>query len=87
MKNLVLPGKSPTKLAWSLVFIGRVGIGHFTIMDHRLVAPEDVGNNFFLEFSSIGKPRAEEAVRLLCELNESVEGVANTSVSPTPHRA
>ncbi|KAB5590957.1 NEDD8-activating enzyme E1 regulatory subunit [Ceratobasidium theobromae] len=48
-------------------------------MDHRLVAPEDVGNNFFLEFSSIGKPRAEEAVRLLCELNESVEGVANTS--------
>lgn len=55
------------------------GIGHFTIMDHRLVSPEDVGNNFFLEYSSIGKPRAEEAVRLLCELNESVEGVANTS--------
>ncbi|CAE6468620.1 unnamed protein product [Rhizoctonia solani] len=55
------------------------GIGHFTIMDHRLVSPEDVGNNFFLEYNSIGKPRAEEAVRLLCELNESVEGVANTS--------
>ena len=50
-------------------------------MDHRKVAPEDVGNNFFLEMGSIGKPRAEEAVRLLSELNESVEGVANTSVS------
>ncbi|CAE6382902.1 unnamed protein product [Rhizoctonia solani] len=55
------------------------GIGHFTIMDHRSVSPEDVGNNFFLEHSSIGKPRAEEAIRLLCELNDSVEGVANTS--------
>ncbi|KAG8719622.1 hypothetical protein FRC08_002432 [Ceratobasidium sp. 394] len=55
------------------------GVGHFTIMDHRTVSPEDVGNNFFLEVGSIGKPRAEEAVRLLLELNESVEGVANTS--------
>ncbi|KAG8744053.1 hypothetical protein FRC10_010942 [Ceratobasidium sp. 414] len=48
-------------------------------MDHRTVSPEDVGSNFFLEVGSIGKPRAEEAVRLLLELNESVEGVANTS--------
>ncbi|KAG9125280.1 hypothetical protein FRC07_008253 [Ceratobasidium sp. 392] len=48
-------------------------------MDHRKVSPEDVGNNFFLEVGSIGKPRAEEAVRLLLELNDSVEGVANTS--------
>ncbi|KAG8692708.1 hypothetical protein FRC09_011023 [Ceratobasidium sp. 395] len=48
-------------------------------MDHRKVSPEDVGNNFFLETGSIGKPRAEEAVRLLLELNDSVEGVANTS--------
>ncbi|KAG8730703.1 hypothetical protein FRC12_020120, partial [Ceratobasidium sp. 428] len=55
------------------------GVGHFTIMDHRKVSPEDVGNNFFLETGSIGKPRAEEAVRLLLELNDSVEGVANTS--------
>ncbi|QRW20828.1 cytochrome P450 family protein [Rhizoctonia solani] len=55
------------------------GIGHFTIMDHRSVSSEDVGNNFFLEYSSIGKPRAEEAIRLLSELNDSVEGVANTS--------
>ncbi|KIY50216.1 hypothetical protein FISHEDRAFT_39656 [Fistulina hepatica ATCC 64428] len=63
LKNLVLPG-----------------VGHFTILDHRSVSPADVGNNFFLEgFSSLGKPRAQEAVRLLCELNDGVEGRADTS--------
>ena len=42
------------------------------------MTPEDAGNNFFLEGpSSIGKSRAEEAVRLLCELNDSVEGKAD----------
>ncbi|ESK92748.1 nedd8 activating enzyme e1 subunit 1 [Moniliophthora roreri MCA 2997] len=61
LKNLVLPG-----------------IGHFTILDHTKVTPEDAGNNFFLEGpSSIGKSRAEEAVRLLLELNEGVEGKAD----------
>ncbi|KAL0570651.1 hypothetical protein V5O48_011318 [Marasmius crinis-equi] len=61
LKNLVLPG-----------------IGHFTILDHTKVSPEDAGNNFFLEGpSSIGKSRAEEAVRLLLELNESVDGKAD----------
>ncbi|KAF5381797.1 hypothetical protein D9615_005556 [Tricholomella constricta] len=63
LKNLVLPG-----------------IGKFTILDHEKVTPEDAGNNFFLEGpSSIGKLRAEEAVRLLGELNESVTGTADTS--------
>ncbi|KAF8066907.1 hypothetical protein FPV67DRAFT_1496954 [Lyophyllum atratum] len=63
LKNLVLPG-----------------IGKFTILDDRKVTPEDAGNNFFLEGpSSIGKSRAEEAVRLLGELNESVVGIADTS--------
>ncbi|THV05133.1 hypothetical protein K435DRAFT_745970 [Dendrothele bispora CBS 962.96] len=62
LKNLVLPG-----------------VGHFTILDHTEVTPEDAGNNFFLEGpSSIGKSRAEEAVRLLCELNEGVVGKADT---------
>ncbi|KZT21923.1 hypothetical protein NEOLEDRAFT_1138679 [Neolentinus lepideus HHB14362 ss-1] len=61
MKNLVLPG-----------------IGHFTILDHREVTPEDAGNNFFFEGQkSIGKRRADEAVRLLGELNDSVEGRAD----------
>lgn len=63
LKNLVLPG-----------------IGHFTILDPGLATFEDVGNNFFLEgLDSLNKPRAEEAVRLLCELNDSVEGKANLS--------
>lgn len=63
LKNLVLPG-----------------IGHFTILDHTNVTPEDAGNNFFLEgHSSIGKSRAEEAVRLLAELNDGVESSADTS--------
>lgn len=64
LKNLVLPG-----------------IGHFTILDPENVNAEDAGNNFFLDGpDSIGKSRAEEAVRLLQELNESVEGFADTSV-------
>ncbi|GJJ12983.1 hypothetical protein Clacol_007230 [Clathrus columnatus] len=63
LKNLVLPG-----------------IGHFTILDPQVASHEDIGNNFFLEgLDSLGKPRAEEAVRLLCELNDSVEGKANLS--------
>lgn len=61
LKNLVLPG-----------------IGHFTVLDHRTVTPEDAGNNFFFEGQkSIGKRRADEAVRLLGELNDSVEGKAD----------
>ncbi|TFK34707.1 hypothetical protein BDQ12DRAFT_689426 [Crucibulum laeve] len=61
LKNLVLPG-----------------IGHFTILDDATATPEDAGNNFFLEGpSSIGKKRAEEAVRLLGELNDGVDGKAD----------
>ncbi|KAL0959096.1 hypothetical protein HGRIS_014394 [Hohenbuehelia grisea] len=64
LKNLVLPG-----------------IGHFTILDHERVSPADAGNNFFLEGqSSVGKFRAEEAVRLLRELNDGVEGKADTRI-------
>jgi amyloid beta precursor protein binding protein 1 len=60
LKNLVLPG-----------------IGHFTILDASNVTPEDAGNNFFLDGpDSIGKNRAEEAVRLLGELNDGVGGKA-----------
>jgi amyloid beta precursor protein binding protein 1 len=60
LKNLVLPG-----------------IGHFTILDASNVTPQDAGNNFFLDGpDSIGKNRAEEAVRLLGELNDGVRGKA-----------
>ena len=56
-------------------------MGHFTILDPENVTPEDAGNNFFLEgLKSVGKSRAEEAVRLLGELNDGVEGKANTAV-------
>src|SRR6266576_4848249 len=62
LKNLVLPG-----------------IGHFTILEHTIVTQEDAGNNFFLEGpESIGKSRAEEAVRLLSELNDNVDCKADT---------
>ncbi|KIK26147.1 hypothetical protein PISMIDRAFT_676286, partial [Pisolithus microcarpus 441] len=62
LKNLVLPG-----------------IGHFTILDHATTSHADAGNNFFLEgLESVGKPRASEAARLLRELNDSVDGHADT---------
>ena len=62
LKNLVLPG-----------------IGHFTLLDHRNVSPADAGNNFFFEGkTSIGRNCAKEAVRLLKELNDSVDARADT---------
>ncbi|KAI0713985.1 hypothetical protein C8Q76DRAFT_733003 [Earliella scabrosa] len=57
-KNLVLPG-----------------IGHFSILDNAITTPADAGNHFFLNArDSIGKPRAQEAVPLLRELNDAVQG-------------
>ncbi|KAH9048046.1 hypothetical protein EDB84DRAFT_1557192 [Lactarius hengduanensis] len=62
LKNLVLPG-----------------IGHFTLLDHDHVSSADAGNNFFFDGpTSIGRNRAEEAVRLLAELNDSVDACADT---------
>ncbi|KAL8280567.1 hypothetical protein RQP46_006890 [Phenoliferia psychrophenolica] len=52
------------------------GIGKFTILDPAATEGSDVGNNFFLEPSSIGKPRAEEVTRFLLELNSDVTGLA-----------
>ena len=68
LKNLVLPG-----------------VGHFTILDPEKVSEVDAGNNFFFEGAeSIGKNRAEEATRLLLEMNESVDGTADVRVSDVP---
>ncbi|KAJ3836082.1 hypothetical protein F5878DRAFT_626153 [Lentinula raphanica] len=62
LKNLVLPG-----------------LGHFTLMDDEIVTGADAGNNFFLDgFKSIGKFRAQEAVKGLMEMNDGVDGVADT---------
>ncbi|GAA5972715.1 hypothetical protein JCM21900_002362 [Sporobolomyces salmonicolor] len=52
------------------------GIGKFTLLDPSTVQPNDIGNNFFLEPDSLGKSRAEEAVKFLCELNTDVTGAA-----------
>lgn len=41
------------------------GVGSFTIIDGRSISGADVGANFFLESSSIGKSRAEVARELL----------------------
>ncbi|KAJ9652982.1 hypothetical protein H2198_007795 [Neophaeococcomyces mojaviensis] len=50
------------------------GIGHFTIADSAKVAEADLGINFFLEPSSLGKSRAEETAKFLQELNPDAEG-------------
>nr|XP_061796316.1 NEDD8-activating enzyme E1 regulatory subunit-like [Nerophis lumbriciformis] len=50
------------------------GIGAFTIVDGHTVSGEDVGHNFFLSYSSIGKNRAQAATELLQELNTDVSG-------------
>ncbi|KAF9434216.1 NEDD8-activating enzyme E1 regulatory subunit [Entomortierella beljakovae] len=50
------------------------GIGRFTIVDQGTVTQNDIGSNFFLDFESLGKSRAERAYELLGELNEDVHG-------------
>ncbi|EGC36255.1 hypothetical protein DICPUDRAFT_94352 [Dictyostelium purpureum] len=50
------------------------GIGSFTIVDNKKVVEQDLGNNFFVERSSIGKPRASVVCELLRELNDRVKG-------------
>ena len=41
----------------------------------------DLGNNFFLEEESLGRSRAREMTRFVCELNPDVEGQAREEVS------
>jgi len=50
------------------------GIGSFTVVDGAMVSAADTGNNFFVESSAIGTPRAACVTRLLQELNEHVAG-------------
>lgn len=50
------------------------GIGAFTIHDTAVVEECDLGVNFFLEESSLGKSRASETVFFLEELNPDVKG-------------
>jgi NEDD8-activating enzyme E1 regulatory subunit len=59
LKNLILPG-----------------VGQYTIVYHDdpKVEQEDLGVNFFLDESCIGKPRAQMTCQFLQELNTDVEG-------------
>ena len=49
------------------------GVGSFTIVDETNVSELDLGVNFFLEESSLGKWRAEETCKFLQELNPEVK--------------
>lgn len=51
-----------------------IGIGSFTIIDDAKVQEEDLGVNFFLDETCLGKPRAECLVKFLMELNPDVKG-------------
>jgi amyloid beta precursor protein binding protein 1 len=58
------------------------GIGHFTILDSKVVSEEYMGNNFFVDKAGLGRPRAEVVRDLLCEMNPDVQGFAiNEEVS------
>lgn len=70
----VLVGPANATAAQILKNIVLPGVGTFTICDPALVSAGDVGNNFFLDASSLGKSRANEVARLLCELNPAVQG-------------
>ena len=52
------------------------GIGQFTIVDSHTVNEFDCENNFFVDQSRIGKPRAEATKELLLEMNPDVKGNA-----------
>ena len=50
------------------------GIHSFTLVDDALVTPRDLGNNFFVHESDLGKGRAAAVAAHLHELNTSVAG-------------
>ena len=50
------------------------GVGKFTVIDDQRVAESDLGINFFLDESCVGKSRAECTAALLEELNPDVKG-------------
>jgi len=52
------------------------GVGHITVLDDKVVMPEDLGNNFFVDSASLGRHRAEVVTQLLVEMNSDVSGTA-----------
>lgn len=51
-----------------------LGIGRFTIVDDATVCEADLGVNFFLDDTCVGKSRAECTYHHLSELNPDVQG-------------
>ena len=83
LKNLVLPGTLGDHgsclghASLSIICAGAnpaLGIGKFTIADSAVVKEADLGVNFFLNKSCLGKLRSECCTTLLQELNPEVEG-------------
>lgn len=56
------------------------GVGSFTIVDEANVSELDLGVNFFLEESSLGRWRADETRKFLQELNPEVNINAHEGV-------
>ncbi|CAM6089778.1 unnamed protein product [Calypogeia fissa] len=48
------------------------GIGSFTIVDGSIVQESDLGNNFLVDFESLGRRKASTVSALMHELNETV---------------
>ncbi|GFH27037.1 NEDD8-activating enzyme E1 regulatory subunit, partial [Haematococcus lacustris] len=50
------------------------GIASFTVVDGAKVSARDLGNNFMVEPSRLGEPRAKVVTELVKELNDAVAG-------------
>ena len=59
------------------------GCGRFTILDDSIVTEADLGNNFFVDQSYLGQPRAKAVQELLCEMNPDVIGNHNVATLST----
>ena len=81
-ENTSVGGVAGTETLKNLVL---PGVGGFTIVDPAIVTETDLGVNFFLEESSLGKSRAQETCTYLKELNPDVDGDYKAEVRP--HKA
>ncbi|KAK9448756.1 uncharacterized protein V1518DRAFT_418112 [Limtongia smithiae] len=61
------------------------GIGALTIIDHAIVSSEDLGAQFFIEESDIGKNRAEASLERIRLLNPRVNVTADPDDISTKH--
>jgi amyloid beta precursor protein binding protein 1 len=50
------------------------GVGKFTILDNKLLTPQDSSANFFQPEIYIGKLRGDVSRDTLCEMNPDVQG-------------